>query len=257
MMGGLKIGVFVESFRLGVRPGIERAAELGVPGFQVFTTKGEMAPENMSPAKRKEFKQFVASRGLEISATCADFGKGLVDPEVNEEIVPRVKAAVDLASDLEVGIITTHIGVVPDDENDPAWAALVPALNDIGRYAEPKGVTLATETGPEEGSVLRRLLDKLDTKAIAANFDPANLVMKGFDHMQAVEDLVPFIVHTHAKDGKRGNGEVPLGEGDVDFPPYIEALRSHGYAGYFTVERECGDDPETDIRNAVDFLRTL
>jgi sugar phosphate isomerase/epimerase len=81
--------------------------------------------------------------------------------------------------------------------------------------------------------------------------------MKDFDHMQAVEDLAPFIVHTHAKDGKRGNGEVPLGEGDVDFPRYIEALRSHGYDGYFTVERECGDDPEADIRNAVDFLRNL
>jgi sugar phosphate isomerase/epimerase len=256
-MSGLKIGVFVEGFKLGVRPGIEKAAELGVPGFQVFTTKGEMAPENMSPANRKEFKQFVSSCGLEISATCADFGKGLVDPEVNRELVPKVKAAVDLACDLEVGIITTHIGVVPEDEGAPAWAALIPALNDIGSYAEPKGVTLATETGPESGSVLRRLLDKLDTKAIAVNFDPANLVMKEFDHMQAVEDLAPFIVHTHAKDGKRGNGEVPLGEGDVDFPPYIEALRAHGYDGYFTVERECGDDPETDIRNAVDFLRTL
>ena len=69
--------------------------------------------------------------------------------------------------------------------------------------------------------------------------------------------LAPYIVHTHAKDGKRGNGEVPLGGGDVDFPKYVAALRKHGFDGFYTIEREVGEDPEADIREAVDFLKSL
>ena len=49
--------------------------------------------------------------------------------------------------------------------------------------------------------------------------------------------------------------ELPLGEGDVDWPNYIKALKDIGYDGYLTIEREVGDDPAKDIGMAVDFLR--
>ncbi|MFR3482580.1 MAG: TIM barrel protein [Clostridia bacterium] len=83
-------------------------------------------------------------------------------------------------------------------------------------------------------------------------------------------------MHTHAKDGRRllvrdpeiiygiiedeiqaGRAfiELPLGEGDVDFPNYLKALDDIGYRGFLTIEREVGDDPETDIAKAVTFLQ--
>ena len=49
--------------------------------------------------------------------------------------------------------------------------------------------------------------------------------------------------------------ELPLGEGDVDFPAYFKALNDIGYKGFLTIEREVGDDPEKDIGNAVNFLK--
>ena len=51
--------------------------------------------------------------------------------------------------------------------------------------------------------------------------------------------------------------EVPLGKGSVDFPNYIKALDEIGYCGFLTIEREVGDDPEKDIRDAVCFLKNL
>ena len=51
--------------------------------------------------------------------------------------------------------------------------------------------------------------------------------------------------------------ETPLGEGHVDFPRYIEALRRVGYDGYLTIERETGDRPAEDIRKAFDMLKSL
>ena len=51
--------------------------------------------------------------------------------------------------------------------------------------------------------------------------------------------------------------EEPLGKGSVDFPNYIKALDEIGYRGFLTIEREVGDDPEKDIRDAVVFLKNL
>jgi sugar phosphate isomerase/epimerase len=49
--------------------------------------------------------------------------------------------------------------------------------------------------------------------------------------------------------------EVPLGEGHVDWPAYLDALARVGYRGFLTIEREVGDDPAGDIAKAIAFLR--
>ena len=51
--------------------------------------------------------------------------------------------------------------------------------------------------------------------------------------------------------------ELPLGEGKVDFPAWLAALREVGYHGFLTIEREVGENPEADIRKAVEFLQKL
>ena len=37
-------------------------------------------------------------------------------------------------------------------------------------------------------------------------------------------------------------------------PAYLKALEDIGYRGFLTIEREVGNQPEKDIRTAVDFL---
>ena len=49
--------------------------------------------------------------------------------------------------------------------------------------------------------------------------------------------------------------ELPLGQGDVDFPSYLKALDDIGFTGFLTIEREVGDDPAADIALAVRFLQ--
>ena len=55
----------------------------------------------------------------------------------------------------------------------------------------------------------------------------------------------------------KGFKEVPLGEGQVDWPKYIAALREIGFDGFLTIERECGDDPQADIIMAAGFLKEI
>ncbi len=72
-----------------------------------------------------------------------------------------------------------------------------------------------------------------------------------------MDALHAYIVHTHAKDGLPLGAEVPLGAGAVDFPTYVTRLQSHGFQGFYTIEREHGDDPIGDVLKGLNYLRSL
>lgn len=263
----MKIGVIPDCFRLSIKDGIKKAKELGLDGIQPYATYGDLDPKNLSKTGRDDFKHFVQSLGLEISALVGDFGgHGFADQKRIEWRIERTKEVIDLALDLGVKIVTTHIGVVPEDENDIAWKTMEEALPEVGTYAYERGIFLATETGPEPAELLKKLLDKIGNPGLKVNYDPANLVMvAGDDPVKGVYTLSNYIVHTHAKDGIKlpdENGEkrwkeMPLGEGKVDWQNYLRAMKEIGYNGFFTIEREVGDNPEKDIILARDFLRKL
>ncbi len=274
------IGIIINSFRTDIPTSVKKAAECGAQGIQVYSTHGEMAPENLSPEKRREFLKLVKDNGLIISALCGDLGGGgFIHKDLNKERVEKSKRILDLAKDLETDIVTTHIGVVPSDPNHDRYKIMQEACHELAEYADSIDAHFAVETGPETSAVLKGFLDSLNSTGVGVNLDPANLVMvTGDDPVQAVHNLKKYIVHTHAKDGKQiffrdpeivygikkdvivtddSFIEVPLGEGSVDFPKYLAALEEIGYNGFLTIEREVGDDPAKDIRAAVDFLNGL
>jgi sugar phosphate isomerase/epimerase len=268
----------LESFRLDYPAAIKKAKELGAQGIQVYTTTGDLAPENMSGAKRREFLAMVQDSGLVISALCGDLGHGFGDKERNASLVERSCRILDLAKDLETSVVTTHIGVVPADKNHDRYKVMAESCRDLADYADKLGAHFAVETGPERAETLKGFLDSLGSTGVAVNMDPANLVMvTGDDPAQAVYTLRDYIVHTHAKDGRKlrdkppeaiyglsndaegemGDAfiELPLGQGDVPWDRYLAALVDIGYHGFLTIEREVGAEPERDIRTAIEFLR--
>jgi len=256
-MKGRKIGVVVECMRLDIREGIKKAAELGADGIQVYVTGGDLAPEALSRSGRRELKKFVADHGLEFSALCADYGKGFTNPNLNDELVEKTKACMDLALDLGTRVVTTHIGTLRS-EDEPGWKAAHEALSELAAYGDSRGVLVASETGPESAEVLLRFLQGVKGASVGVNYDPANLVRNGYDAIGGVGILRDYIWHTHAKDATRKDSrEVPLGEGDVDVPMWVAALDEIGYRGYLTIERESGDDPVGDISRAIRMLRAL
>ncbi len=272
------IGVLLESFKLETLAALDKAAQLGMSGVQIRVTDGDLTPENLTPEKRKELLKAVKDRGLTVSALCGDIGR-FDDPEINPGRIERSKRILDLAKDLETDVVTTHIGVVPGEKNHPRYPIMQEACGQLAQYADSMQAHFAIETGPETAATLKGFLDGLHSTGVAVNLDPANFVMvTGDDPVQAVHILKDYIVHTHAKDGRRlryvepeivyglaeeemlGSSsfiELPLGEGDVDFPNYLKALDEIGYKGFLTIEREVGDSPADDIAAAVGFLNKL
>ncbi|MDF2935859.1 MAG: sugar phosphate isomerase/epimerase [Paenibacillaceae bacterium] len=285
---GNPIGVIVDSFGVGVREGLLKAKEVGADGVQIYAVSGEMDPDNLDAAARKELKAYIASLGLEISALCGDLGgHGFQDRAANPAKVEKSKRILDLALDLGTNVVTTHIGIVPEDKDSDVYKAMQEACRELNEYAVSRSAFFAIETGPERAAHLKEFLDSLGGKGVSVNFDPANMVMvTGDDPVEGVKLLRDYVVHTHVKDGVRlkeidprlvygalgfepmdhakiavmvSSGEffreVPLGEGKVDFDAYFAALAEIGYKGYLTIEREVGAKPEEDIRRAVQFIK--
>ena len=278
----MKIGVITDCFKKTHEEGIKKAAELGLDGVQIYATTGEFSPQ-LSAEEKAEYKRLVQENGLSVSALCGDMGGyGFEIAEDNPERIEKTKRIIDLAAEFGAKVVTTHIGVIPDEKTHPRYEVMLSALTECGLYAKEKGVTLAIETGPEKAKTLLAFIE--DTKGgVGVNLDPANFTMvTGQDAVEAVYMLKNYIVHTHAKDGKmlnkrqnpadvyhafavggvdalnacEGFEELPLGEGDVDWDQYIKALQEIGYDGFLTIERECGDDPAADIVKATSFLKT-
>ena len=276
-MYNFPIGLMLDSFKMDTISAIEKSAELGAKGLQMYATSGQFSPEELTTSKRKELLDIVKSNGLVFSALCGDLGQGFGNKSKNPMLIEKSKRILELAKDLETNIITTHIGVIPQDKNHERYKIMEEACYTLSRFADQLDAHFAIETGPEIAVVLKDFLDGLHSKGVAVNLDPANFVMvTGDDPVKAVYTLKDYIVHTHAKDGRRlmvkdpeiiyglieeelqsGQSfiELPLGEGDVNFTEYLKALDDIGYKGFLTIEREVGDDPEKDIRNAITFLK--
>jgi len=251
----MKVGIITASLPMELRAALRRAKEIGAHGVQLWVANNELDPRRLSRSGREDLVSYMNWLELERSALCGDIG-GFADPATVEERIQHTKEMFDLCVDLHTPILTTHIGVVPEDKSSREYHALMAAVREVAEYAVERDCCFATETGPEPGDSLAAFLTAVNSGGAMVNFDPANLCMSGFDYIRDVHALKNFIVHTHAKDGLKGKPEeVPLGKGDVDFPPYLGALREIGYTGYLTIERECGSDPVADIIEAISFLK--
>jgi len=280
-MYSFPIGAFMDCATYPVDESIRIALATKTAGFQLGAAHGEYAPENMTSAKIAELNDKMRSNGLVFSALCGDIGRGFGHAELNPGLIEKSKRILDLAKELGTDIVTTHIGVVPDDPAVDRYKIMQEACYELSRYADSIGSHFAIETGPESSAVLKKFLDGLHSTGVGVNLDPANLVMVvGDDPVVAVHNLKDYIVHTHAKDGVmlvktnpeyvyrviprpedlqgiKFYREVPLGEGQVNFPTYLRALDEIGYRGFLTIEREAGEDPSGDIGKAKLFLESI
>lgn len=281
----MKLGVITDCLKKSsLEEALRAAAALRMDGVQIYATTGAFSPENLSRETKERYKHLMRECGLEVSALCGDMGGyGFEIEEDNPLRIEKTKRIIDLAVEFGSAVVTTHIGVIPQDENCERYRVMLQALTECGLYAKDKGVTLAIETGPEKAAVLKGFLDRTQG-GVGVNLDPANFVMvTGQDPVEAVYLFGKSIVHTHLKDGKKlnsaltpeevyhafavggvealnaceGFAELPIGTGDVDWVRYLKALREIGYKGYLTVEREAGENPTEDIAEGVRFIRKL
>jgi sugar phosphate isomerase/epimerase len=190
---------------------------------------------------------------------------GFGPANLREERLDRLAWGLERTRALGLKDLTLHAGFLPDP-GDPERRALLETLGRAARMAADAGVTLAFETGQETAELLRMTLDDLASPHLKVNFDPANMLLYDMgDPIRAVEILGGDIRSVHVKDARRPvvagawGEEVPLGQGEVDIPRFVAALKAIGYTGPLVVEREVGNQASRvrDIADGLELLNSL
>jgi sugar phosphate isomerase/epimerase len=249
----LQLGIIV-SLAEGPEAAIDRVAALGLPTCQVAAADHDLLTE----ANAERLRRAAAARGVAVttiwthcrSGQVWDFVDGpatigLVPPATRASGVAALKRGADFAAWAGAPSVTTHVGFLPENPGDPIYPGVLDALREVAAHCQAAGRSFWFETGQETPIALLRTIEDVGADNLGVNFDPANLLMYGkANPLDALDILGRHVRGVHAKDGeyptsgRRLGAEKPLGEGRVGFPALIAKLKSLGYDGAITIERE-------------------
>jgi len=269
----LKLGLIVQ-LNEQVEAEFRKLAELGLPTCQL----AGWVPQNLGKALAEKVKAASRSTGVVVSSfwaghtgkTVWDFIEGpstigLVPPRTREVRLAELKQGSNFAAMIGAASITTHVGFIEENPGNPQYISLVETLGELAEHCDRNGQRFCFETGQETPITLLRTIKDVGTSNLGINLDPANLILYGKGNpVDALDVFGQYVCGVHAKDGfyptdGRSLGrEVPLGEGQVNFPVLIPKLLSLGYEEPITIEREIsGDQQIHDIKLAITVLRAL
>jgi sugar phosphate isomerase/epimerase len=176
-----------------------------------------------------------------------------------------LKRAVDIAAALDSEAMSFWSGILREPiAESAAIERLADGCREVLDHATIKNVRLAFE--PEPGMLIEtfdqysRLLEIVDGPLFGLTID--------IGHVQCVEEgpFAPYLTtwgprlfNVHIEDMRRGVHEhLMFGDGEIDFPPVISALKQIGYTGGVHVElsRHSHCAPEA-VRQSFDFLSRL
>lgn len=249
-----------------------RAGQMDLPGFIDFAAGQNIAgvellsyfwtdQQSQIPQVKKQLKQ----AGLELAAYSIGNDFFQPDPAVRAKQLADLKAGVDVANQLEVGLMRIFSGNHKEGytlEDGLDW--IIEGLAASAAYAQAHGVTLALENhGLMAGrsDQVHRMIDQVNSPALRANLDTGNFLLVGQDPTAAARELADVIALVHLKDFRRARAEetthvyqgldgvgytgTVVGQGQVDLAEIISILRATGYEGWLSLEYEGGQDPLT------------
>lgn len=272
-MSKLEIGVLVG---LTDEPELEikKVADLGLASCQICSWNQDVWTEEISERILAATEQY----GVNVSTLWAGYPGpavwnfiegpktiGLVPAEYRQMRVEALKKAADFAVMVGFASITTHVGFIPEDPNDPVFKGVVEALKQVAGYCGELGIEFWFETGQETPTCLLRTIERINTGNLGINLDTGNLIRYGkANPVDALDTFGSYVRDVHAKDGlypTDGDNlgkEAPLGEGKVNFPIFVPKLKALGYTGPLTIEREIsGEQQIIDIKKAIKILQPL
>ncbi|ASU78781.1 sugar phosphate isomerase/epimerase [Actinopolyspora erythraea] len=175
-----------------------------------------------------------------------------------------LRRAVRIAARLGAGVVSFWSGVKPEQlDDDTAWSRLVEGCSEVLDTAAEHGVKLGFE--PEPGMFVQ---DLAGFERLAAKLGHSELfgVTLDIGHCRCLEPTDvpacvrragPNLVNVQIDDMRRGVHEhLEFGEGDIDFPPVMAALREVEYRGLVSVELpRHGHAAPLVARRSLRFLR--
>ena len=247
----MQIGIFAKTF-----PGRDPATVLaashtaGFDGVQYnMACSGlDPMPTAISPATTAAVAQAARASTQQIFAVSGTWNMIHPDPAVRAAGQQGLTVLAANAAALGTRLITLCTGTRdpadqwrhhPDNSTPEAWADLLAAFEATLQIADRHDLLLGVE--PELANVVnsataaRRLIDDLQSPRIRIILDPANLFEVNPDPSdliaRAVDLLADRLIMAHAKDRTPDGSFATAGTGVIDFPHFIQSLKSAGFTG--------------------------
>jgi sugar phosphate isomerase/epimerase len=231
---------------------------------------------DLSPEQQVRAREALARRGMTVCGIASPLykcyllprepGAGEAGPlhlateRTLEDQLPLLERAIELARYFQTDLIRIFAFWRQGDPTPAVQEQIVAALLPGVRRAEEAGVVLGLEnehacflgTGAETAPVLAAV----NSPALRLVWDPGNAYMAGETPYPDGYALIrPWLRHVHIKDAAPGPDGVKrwtvVGEGVLDYPAQVAALRADGYDGLLSLEthyKAPSGDPEEASR---------
>lgn len=243
-------------------------AEMGFDGLELAAVRPHAWPQDLSRERRRTIRRLVADWDLALSAVNPQTLYHNIASPVPEERTATVRNIVDcldLATDLECGIVVVNGGwTVRPHSRDEAWCWAAEGLVAAAREAERRAVILVMENINSQRADV--VVSSQDVEAMVAEvaspslrpmIDFYHLHLESEDPLLAIKQFGTDLTHVHFLDARRqGRARIIPGLGELPLKEMLVALREVGYKGWLTVEI-WGDDPITLGQQCAQALKAL
>lgn len=286
----MRLAVSMYSYHGAVRDGrldlagfIRRAKDDGAEGVELldFFYKDNGQDADALVASRAEAAEALDETGLPVPIFSVGNNLAQADPAERRAQVDRIRFGVDEARHYGAEVVRVFAGDVSDGVTfADARAWIVDGLCDASRYAHERYIKLALENhgqlagrGEQVREIIEEVRQRTGIDALGANPDFGNFVLVDDSPAEAVRAEASLAYMAHFKDfalapadykewtftslgGTRYLGCV-LGEGVVDLPGCLLALRDGGFDGWLSVEYEGVEDCFTGAPRSIAAAKAL
>jgi len=230
---------------LGLEEALLRVAELGFRHVDLAAVPGwahvEPAALAAGPRERERVQVAATSAGLDIVALNAALGASGAEANM------RCQALVETAAAVGARLVTLQ----PPPAGTPLDEA-VETLGPIADIARKTGVRISLEI--HRGGLTEIPADAAAlavATGLGLTLDPSHITA-GPAQGAGFELVLPYVDHLHVRDASRDplNLQLPIGEGDVDFPSLFRSLVERGYSGVVSIEYVGRSEAESEAVSA-------
>lgn len=197
---------------------------------------------------------FLAEMGVKLSE---------IDDEKRKRDVSLFKEQIDKAqligaNSIALGFIRGGIG--EGDTYEACMARLTESLNEVGPYAEERGITIGLEPiNRYELNFLNRVDETADYirengfKGVGALIDTFHMNIEDVSFTDSIRSARGLISNVHAPSSHRR----AAGTGHLNYEEIFGALKAIGYDGYITLEAFAEPDAMTCAKISLDYYKTF
>ena len=261
---------------------IESLRRLGYEGIE--WTTAHFNPDTPLSGLR-EIVDRTRAAGMEVSRIMAHEDLVSLDDDVRRQRIDKTVRVIQSAGACGVRTVGTMTGpalwdpaapkIGKDISESVAWEQVFEAYNVFTQAAKAANVVISSEgvfgMVAHDFYSHRFMMEKLDRQIHRVNLDPSHGILYGNEDVAwIVRQWGDRIAHIHLKDAmgtpRIGEFHFPLlGEGQVNWQQFFEALEEIAYQGFCSIEFESfayyerilRSDPETAARVSMDGVKTL